>query len=281
MAYNDFGDPYYPAPAALAQAKPRPFPHVNRKFPQSDEAEIAVTSSLLVYGEKTWKLVSNVLEPKHFILDERAKVFEIIAALHASGHAADLIAVKSAIANDELFLHVGGAKFVDEMADISVPPINAEQYAVLVRKLYLQREMIAAFEYLQNIGYNAGPEETEAVLAEYFTKAGRAFSKMCLNRKAHDKDAIEIAFTNDRRPILDSLWTIKEFLPASGLVVVYGEPGCGKTFVVLDFCMATARDIAWRGKKTKKANVLYIAPDGGALIYNRIAAYKKHTTASN
>jgi RecA-family ATPase len=79
----------------------------------------------------------------------------------------------------------------------------------------------------------------------------------------------------DCKLILEGLWLIKRVLPATGLAVVYGEPGCGKTFVVTDMMMCIARNITWRRMKTRGGKVLYIAPDGGCLISNRIIAYTK------
>lgn len=88
--------------------------------------------------------------------------------------------------------------------------------------------------------------------------------------------SFKLVFARDCKPILGGLWTIKRVLPATGLGVVYGEPGCGKTFVVVDMMMSVAREIDWRGMKTSGGKVLYIAPDGGALISNRLCAYRKH-----
>ncbi len=34
--------------------------------------------------------------------------------------------------------------------------------------------------------------------------------------------------------------------------------------------------VAWRGRKTTRAGVLYLAPDGGSVVGNRIEAYRRH-----
>lgn len=80
----------------------------------------------------------------------------------------------------------------------------------------------------------------------------------------------------DVRPILASQWLIKGVLPRHGLAAIYGPSGEGKTFIALDLLMSIAGGAAWRGHRTTPGAVLYLAPDGGALVQNRLAAYRQH-----
>jgi hypothetical protein len=76
------------------------------------------------------------------------------------------------------------------------------------------------------------------------------------------------------RPQLTANWLIKGLLPRHGMGVLYGSPGSGKTFVTLDMLMAVARGIPWRGRKTEQTGFVYLCPDGGRMVQNRIEAYK-------
>jgi KaiC/GvpD/RAD55 family RecA-like ATPase len=76
------------------------------------------------------------------------------------------------------------------------------------------------------------------------------------------------------RPQLTANWLIKGILPRDGLGVLYGPPGSGKTFVLLEMLMAVSRGIPWRGRKTEQTGVVYLCPDGGKMVQNRIEAYK-------
>jgi len=78
----------------------------------------------------------------------------------------------------------------------------------------------------------------------------------------------------ENRPKLTANWRIKGILPRYGLGAVYGPPGSGKTFVLLEMLMAVTRGIPWRGCKTEQTGVLYLCPDGGEMVQNRIEAYK-------
>ncbi len=71
-------------------------------------------------------------------------------------------------------------------------------------------------------------------------------------------------------------WLVKGVLPQADLVVVYGESGSGKSFAVLDVCMAIARGLPWRGHRTKQGGVVYIAAEGGGGFRKRLAAYAQH-----
>lgn len=78
------------------------------------------------------------------------------------------------------------------------------------------------------------------------------------------------------RPVLTNLWLIKGVLPKRGVAVVYGPSGEGKTFVALDLLLHIARGFEWRCRRTARAGVLYLAPDGGSVAVNRLEAYRRH-----
>lgn len=71
-------------------------------------------------------------------------------------------------------------------------------------------------------------------------------------------------------------WRIKGLIPKVGLGAIYGPSGCGKTFIALDLAMAIARGVPYRGRKAERAAVLYLSPDGGEMVQNRIIAYCQH-----
>lgn len=70
-------------------------------------------------------------------------------------------------------------------------------------------------------------------------------------------------------------WSIRGRLPSTGLVILHGEPAAGKTFLMLDWCMAMARGENWHGHKTKQTGVLYVAGEGVAGLGIRMRAYTR------
>lgn len=81
---------------------------------------------------------------------------------------------------------------------------------------------------------------------------------------------------NGYTPILNSNWLIKRLLPAEGLGVIYGRPGSGKTFTVMDLAMHVATGTAWRKFKVTPAAVSYISPEAGRLGANRVIGWCRH-----
>ena len=67
-------------------------------------------------------------------------------------------------------------------------------------------------------------------------------------------------------------WAIKGILPAQDLVMVYGAPGSGKSFVVLDWALTLEKDPVWNGFRVFGKKVIYVAAEGAAGVRCRIAA---------
>lgn len=71
-------------------------------------------------------------------------------------------------------------------------------------------------------------------------------------------------------------WLIKGVLPQADLIVLYGAPGAGKSFVALDLAAAVARGAEWRGCRTKRGRVIILAAEGGAGYGTRIKGWCQH-----
>jgi len=68
-------------------------------------------------------------------------------------------------------------------------------------------------------------------------------------------------------------WLIRHVVPAADLIVLYGASGAGKSFVALDMAIHIARGAPWRGKRTEKGRVVYVAAEGGGGVGKRFRAY--------
>jgi len=68
-------------------------------------------------------------------------------------------------------------------------------------------------------------------------------------------------------------WLIKGVLPDANVVVMYGAPGSGKSFVAMDMMGCIARGIDWRNRKVIKGRCAYIVAEdvGGTRL--RFQAY--------
>lgn len=71
-------------------------------------------------------------------------------------------------------------------------------------------------------------------------------------------------------------WLVERYIEANAMVILFGEPGVGKSFVALDMACCIATGEAWQGLSVKQGPVFYIAGEGHAGIGRRLAAWCKH-----
>lgn len=72
-------------------------------------------------------------------------------------------------------------------------------------------------------------------------------------------------------------WLVDGLISDSGLSILYGDPGSGKSFIMIDMAMRLALGWDWHGARTKRVGVLYIAGEGVRGLGNRIKGWRlKH-----
>jgi len=74
-------------------------------------------------------------------------------------------------------------------------------------------------------------------------------------------------------------WWVKNVIPKAELVVIYGASTSGKSFLAIDLFAAVGRGIPWRGFKTQRGRVVYVAAEGQGGFRNRLEAYRRHHDA--
>lgn len=74
------------------------------------------------------------------------------------------------------------------------------------------------------------------------------------------------------RPALG--WHIEDLIQESGLAVLGGEPGLGKSFLALDIGASVATGSPWHGSNTEKGRVLYVAAEGVEGLEARLSAWE-------
>lgn len=69
-------------------------------------------------------------------------------------------------------------------------------------------------------------------------------------------------------------WTVKRYLPAASLCVIFGESTAGKSFLAIDWACCIAAGKAWNGQPVKQGTVVYIAGEGHYGLKRRFAAWQ-------
>lgn len=77
-------------------------------------------------------------------------------------------------------------------------------------------------------------------------------------------------------------YIVKGLFAKGQLVVLWGAPGSGKSFVVLEMGCAIGAGLMWRGRRTKRGIVLYVCAESTRVfIENRVAALRQEWPAAD
>ncbi len=75
-------------------------------------------------------------------------------------------------------------------------------------------------------------------------------------------------------------WLLRGMLERDTLSLIFGDPGCGKSFLAIDWACRVATGTPWRGHDVKAAPVVYVAGEGRNGLGRRIAAWQEHNGVS-
>jgi KaiC/GvpD/RAD55 family RecA-like ATPase len=82
---------------------------------------------------------------------------------------------------------------------------------------------------------------------------------------------------DDMNPRLDGCPLVRGILERQQISVLFGEAGCGKTFLALDLALHLAAGRDWFGRRVQQGPVIYLAAEAGRSIINRVAAWRQTT----
>ncbi|WP_162255236.1 MULTISPECIES: helicase RepA family protein [unclassified Lysobacter] len=97
-----------------------------------------------------------------------------------------------------------------------------------------------------------------------------------------DKPAAGFGFTLIGDMIGDGLkpvaWLVRNYVEADSLALMFGDPGCGKSFAAIDLACCIATGTSWHGNKTTQGAVFYIAGEGQNGLARRFVAWSQHNS---
>ncbi|MCC7193366.1 MAG: AAA family ATPase [Phycisphaeraceae bacterium] len=80
----------------------------------------------------------------------------------------------------------------------------------------------------------------------------------------------------DQIEIRPPQWLLRGMLERDTFALIFGDPGCGKSFLAIDWACRIATGTPWRGHPVKGGPVVYVAGEGRQGFGRRIQAWSEH-----
>jgi replicative DNA helicase len=226
---------------------------IDRLPPQSLEAEQSVLGSILIDRDAIVE-IAEFLRADDFYRQANGQIYAAMLDLFERREPVDIVTVAEALERGDQLDAIGGRSYLTSLSNQTPTAVHAVQYARIVERKAVLRNLIAAAGKIAGIGYEDPAEVQEAIdraESELFNVSQRrietGFSK--LNTLLHDAyDRLdylhahrgEISGVRTGFADLDVLTT---GLQKSDLVVLAARPSVGKTSFALNIAEhAAVRD---------------------------------------
>jgi len=217
---------------------------IDRLPPQSLEAEQSVLGSILIDRDAVVE-VAEFLRPDDFYRQAHGLVFTAMLDLFERREPIDIVTVAEVLERTEQLEQVGGRSYLSSLSNQTPTAVHAVQYARIVERKAVLRNLIGAAGRIAGIGYEDPAEIQEAIdraEGELFAVSQRrvdaGFSQLReLLHAAYDRlDYLhahrgEISGVRTGFADLDALTT---GLQKSDLIVLAARPSVGKTSLALN-----------------------------------------------
>jgi replicative DNA helicase len=217
---------------------------IDRLPPQSPEAEESVLGALLI-DRDTIVEVAEFLRPDDFYRQAHGAIFAAVLELFERREPIDIVTVAETLERTDKLDFVGGRAYLSSLSSSTPTAVHAVQYARIVERKAVLRNLIGAAGRIAGIGYEDPAEIQEAIdraESELFQVSNRritaGFSQLKeLLHAAYDRldylhahrgelNGVASGFTD-----LDALTT---GFQKSDLIVVAARPSVGKTSFALN-----------------------------------------------
>ena len=218
--------------------------------PQDLEAEKSVLGSLMLDREAIIKIV-DLLSPEDFYKETHQKIYKAAVELFEKRQPIDLLSLSTRLKEKGELEKIGGSSYLTECVNSVPTPSHILNYAKIVQKKRILRDLIAASYDIEQFGYNEN-EDIDVLLDKAEKRIFSIAQKGLTQSFSPLKDALEEAFQRiDRlskhkdvvRGISTGFVDLDNLLSGfqkSDFIILASRPTLGKTSLALDF----ARHIA-------------------------------------
>jgi replicative DNA helicase len=229
---------------------------IDRLPPHSLEAEQSVLGAILIDRETIIE-IAEFLRPEDFYRQANANIYRSMLELFERREPVDLITVAESLERSEDLEQVGGRAYLSQLSNQTPTAVHAVQYARIVERKAVLRNLIGAAGKIAGIGYEDPAEIQEAIdraESELFTVSNRrittGFSQLKeLLHSAYDRLDYLHAHRGELSGVSSGFMDLDQLTTGfqkSDLIVVAARPSVGKT----SFALNIAEHAAVREKKT-------------------------------
>jgi len=229
---------------------------IDRLPPHSLEAEQSVLGAILIDRETIIE-IAEFLQPVDFYRQAHGTIFKAMLELFERREPVDLVTVAETLERSEDLEQIGGRAYLSQLSNQTPTAVHAVQYARIVERKAVLRNLIGAAGKIAGIGYE-DPVEIQEAIDRAESELFRVSNRRVTAGFNHLTDLLHAAwdrldYLHDHRGEMSGIPTgfldldqLTTGFQKSDLIVVAARPSVGKT----SFALNVAEHAAVNAKKT-------------------------------
>ncbi len=218
--------------------------------PRNIEAEKSLLGGLMMDKEAIYKVV-DFFQPKDFYETNHQNIYQSMIDIVDKGGTIDLLSVANRLEEKELLEKIGGNSYLTELVNSVPTASHVAEYAKIVQKKRILREMIKAGQDISLSGYDEG-RDVEEVLDEAEQKIFNISQNSLRNQFTRVGDSLEAAFERidklsrqgeDTRGVPSGYPAMDNILSGfqkSDLIILAARPSMGKSSLAFNIAQNVA-----------------------------------------
>lgn len=207
--------------------------------PKNIEAEKSLLGGLMMDKDAIYKII-DFFQVKDFYESDHQKIYRAMVEITNRSGSLDLLSVANRLEEKELLEETGGNSYLTELVNSVPTASHVEEYAKIVQKKRIRREMIKAGQEISLTAYKED-QDVDEVLDEAEQKIFNISQNTLRNRFMRVGDSLEEAFERieklsrqegDTRGVPSGFIKIDEILSGfqkSDLILLAARPSMGKS----------------------------------------------------